>query len=494
VGVASLGLAALVALPLIWAAAGWRLGSARRLLDWVCAGVCVQSGLCLLVAVLVGWEGSPPATAGWLFLDALSGYHLLVLMAVYLLSSFAARGFFAHEIDRGTFGVPLARQFAALWMASLAAMTLVLVSNNLGLMWVGMEATTLVTAFLIYVHRTPRALEAMWKYLLICSVGIAFAFMGTLLVATAATQGSAMAGEALLWTGLRDRAGTLDATTMKAAFVFLLVGYGTKAGLAPLHNWLPDAHSQAPAPVSAVFSGFMLNASLYCLMRYVPLVEGSTGQAGWARALLQVIGVVSILVAAAFILFQHDVKRLLAYHSVEHLGIIVVGLGLGGTGTFAALFHMLNHSLCKTLGFLCAGRLGQLYRTHDMTALTGTVVRARLWGWGLLLSFLALIGAAPFAIFMSELLVLKAAIDARAVTVLVLFLLGTATVFVGALRHAIAMAWGSPAGTPYARPATAIDIGVVSGGLALLVVLGLWMPQPLLATIAAAARIIGGQE
>jgi len=379
-----------------------------------------------------------------------------------------------------------------LWMGSLAAMTLVLLSNNLGLMWVGMEATTLLTAFLIYVHRTPRALEAMWKYLLICSVGIAFAFMGTLLVAAAATKGSGMVGEALLWTRLREGAANLDAPTMKAAFIFLLVGYGTKAGLAPLHNWLPDAHSQAPAPVSAIFSGFMLNASLYCLMRYVPLVEASTGRSGWALELLRLIGVVSILVAAAFILFQHDLKRLLAYHSVEHLGIIAVGLGLGGLGTFAALFHTLNHSLCKTLGFLCAGRLGQIYGTHDMTAMTGTVRRARLWGWGLLLSFLALIGAAPFAIFMSELLVLKAAIDARSLAVLVIFLLGTAAVFVGALRHAIAMAWGPHDGPSGARTATAVDVGVVSACVTSLVVLGLWMPQPLRETIEAAARIIGG--
>jgi hydrogenase-4 component F len=487
-------LGALVALPVMWAAAGWRLRSARRLLDWVCAGVSAQSALCVLVVALGGPDGAPPAVAGWLFLDALSTYHLMVLMAVYLLSSFGARGFFAHEIEVGTFALPLARLFAALWMASLAAMTLVLLSNNLGLMWVGMEATTLLTAFLIYVHRTPRALEAMWKYLLICSVGIAFAFMGTLLVAAAATKGLGMVGEALLWTRLREGAANLDATTMKAAFIFLLVGYGTKAGLAPLHNWLPDAHSQAPAPVSAIFSGFMLNASLYCLMRYVPLVEGSTGHSGWALDLLRLIGVVSILVAAAFILFQHDLKRLLAYHSVEHLGVIAVGLGLGGLGTFAALFHTLNHSLCKTLGFLCAGRLGQIYGTHDMTAMTGTVRRARLWGWGLLLSFLALIGAAPFAIFMSELLVLKAAIDARAVAVLVLFLLGTATVFVGALRHAIAMAWGSHDGPASARTATAVDGVVVCACVAILVLLGLWMPQPLLRTIEAAARIIGGHE
>jgi hydrogenase-4 component F len=246
--------------------------------------------------------------------------------------------------------------------------------------------------------------------------------------------------------------------------------------------------------VSAIFSGFMLNASLYCIMRYVPLVEASTGHSGWALTLLRLIGVISILVAAAFILFQHDLKRLLAYHSVEHLGIIAVGLGLGGLGTVAALFHTLNHSLCKTLGFLCAGRLGQIYGTHDMSAMTGTVRRARLWGWGLLLSFLALIGAAPFAIFMSELLVLKAAIDARALAVLILVLLGTATVFVGALRHAIAMAWGSHDGPASGRTATAVDGGAVFACVAILILLGLWMPPPLLATIEAAARIIGGYK
>ncbi len=485
-------LGALVALPVIWALAGWRLRSVRRVLDWICTGVCLQTVGCLLVVALTYADGWRPTVAGWLFLDALAAYHLMVLMAVYLLSSFAARGFFAHEIASGTFTLPLARQFAALWMASLGAMTLVLLSNNLGLMWVGMEATTLLTAFLIYVHRTPRALEAMWKYLLICSVGIAFAFMGTLLVAAAATTGAGMGGEALLWTRLREGAVNLDATTMKAAFIFLLVGYGTKAGLAPLHNWLPDAHSQAPAPVSAIFSGFMLNASLFCIMRYVPLVEASTGQSGWALALLRLIGVVSILVAAAFILFQHDLKRLLAYHSVEHLGIIAVGLGLGGAGTFAALFHTLNHALCKTLGFLCAGRLGQIYGTHDMDTMTGTVRRARLWGWGLLLSFLALIGAAPFAIFMSELLVLKAAVDAGAFAVLALVLLGMATVFVGALRHAIAMAWGADDGRLAVRTATTVDGSAVFACVALLILLGLWMPPPLLTTIEAAARIVGG--
>jgi hydrogenase-4 component F len=191
----------------------------------------------------------------------------------------------------------------------------------------------------------------MWKYLLICSVGVGLAFMGTLVVAASATSLNVSAFDALLWTTLRDNASSLDPKALQLGFIFIVVGYGTKAGLAPMHNWLPDAHSQAPGPVSALFSGFMLNAALYCVMRYIPLVEGACGNSRWGLDLLVGFGLLSILVAAAFILFQRDVKRLLAYHSVEHMGIITLGLGLGGLGTFAALFHTLNHSLCKTGAF-----------------------------------------------------------------------------------------------------------------------------------------------
>ena len=292
---------------------------------------------------------------------------------------------------------------------------LVLVCNNLGLMWVGIEATTLLTAFLICVHVTPAGARghvevpgdrARWAWpsrsWARCSCG------------SAAQQLDLNASDMLALDAAAESAAGTGPRPDEAAFIFLLVGYGTKAGLAPMHSWLPDAHSQAPAPVSALFSGFMLNAALYCIMRYVPLVEAATGNVGWARELLVVFGVVSIIVAAAFIVFQHDSKRLLAYHSVEHMGIIALGLGFGGVGVFAALWHTLNHSLCKALSFFSAGRLGQMYGTHDLRGMAGALRQAPLWGAGLFGSLLALIGVAPFALFMSELQVLRAALDSRA--------------------------------------------------------------------------------
>ncbi len=225
--------------------------------------VAVGGSLAAVVAdsylgVRVASDGPLAAASGWLRVDALSAFHLALLVLVDGLSSVFAAVYFGDEIEHGGLTTRQARLFGGLWCGALATMTLLLVSNNLGMMWVGMEATTLLTAFLISLHVSRESLEAMWKYLLICSVGVAFAFMGTLLTAAAAPR--AGTPSALLWTGLVAVASRLDPMLMRAAFVFLLVGYGTKAGLAPMHNWLPDAHSQAPAPVSALFSGFMLNA------------------------------------------------------------------------------------------------------------------------------------------------------------------------------------------------------------------------------------------
>ena len=358
-------------------------------------------------------------------------------------------------------------------------------------MWVGMETTTLVTAFLISIHVTSVSLEAMWKYLLICSVGVAFAFMGTLLAAASA-QGLQIPPEnTLLWTELLHAAPHLNVHLIKFAFIFVLVGFGTKAGLAPMHNWLPDAHSQAPAPVSAIFSGFMLNAALYCIIRYIPLVETATGNSGWALHLLLLFGIISILVASAFILMQHDLKRLLAYHSIEHLGIIALGLGLGGVGVFAALFHILNHSVCKTLSFFSAGRLGQIVGTHDMRKMTGIRKISPLWGIGIFGSLLALIGIAPFSIFISELMIMKAAITNDNYTVFVLFLLGSGVVFVGALGHAIPLFWGKYEGDIPVQKATIIEYGIVGLVLTILLLLGLWMPSPLHTIISNSSNIIG---
>jgi len=259
----SLHLWILLALPAAGAGICLLPGSPRAVLRVVCAGV-LATAAAAFAAVSAVLRGVPVrSAAGWFFLDELSAWHLAVLMAVYSLSSLFAVGYFRQDAAARHFPLRTARRFGALWLGSLWSMILVLVSNNLGIMWVGIEATTLLTAFLICIPVSPTALEAMWKYLIMCSVGVAFAFIGTILVGAAAAPAQLPPAETLLWTRLAGSAALLDPRLLKAGFLFLVVGYGTKAGLAPMHNWLPDAHSQAPAPVSAVFSGILLNAALY---------------------------------------------------------------------------------------------------------------------------------------------------------------------------------------------------------------------------------------
>jgi hydrogenase-4 component F len=482
----------MIVFPALMGCAALLMRSAKAALTSMAIGVAGAIMLGTFAIVQTARHGTISALSTWLYLDALSAFNMAVMMAVFFLSTVFALVYFKDEIRNNAFTIKQARQFSALWCASYTSMTLVLCSNNLGIMWVGIEATTLLTAFLICIHENRSSLEAMWKYLIICSVGVAFAFMGTLLAAASTQHVAGLSGhQALLWTRLRDHAALLDPVLMKAAFIFLLVGYGTKAGIAPMHNWLPDAHSQAPAPVSAMFSGFMLNASLYCVMRYVPIVEAATGNKGWGLTLLTALGIFSIIVAAAFIVFQHDLKRLLAYHSVEHLGIIALGIGLGGIGTFAALFHTLNHSLCKTLSFCAAGRLGQIYGTHDMRKMNGAFKISGVWGTGIFGSLLALLGVAPFALFMSEFQVCKAAIDARAYVALGLFLGGAAVVFVGALSHAIPLMWGENENkTIKPVKGTIIEMGLVAMPLGALLLLGVWMPGFLGGALTKAAAII----
>ena len=440
-------------------------------------------------AAVLGPNGFVTAADQWFYIDAFSSFHIVVLALVFVLSSAFASIYFTHEAADLVFTVSIARRFGVLWLGAQAAMLLVLMSNNLGIMWVGMEATTLLTAFLISLHPNRLSLEAMWKYLIICSIGIAFAFMGTLLAAASIQSDGGVGADALFWTKLASAEAHLDPTLMKFAFIFVLVGYGTKAGLAPIHSWLPDAHSQAPAPVSAMFSGFLLNTALYCIMRFVPPVQHALGQ-DFAHGLLIVFGTLSILVAAGFIVFQRDAKRLLAYHSVEHMGIITLGYALGPLGSFAALFHTLNHSVCKSLAFFAIGRLGQRYGSHEMHTIAGALRADRLWGVSLLISLLALIGVAPFSIFMSEYQLLRAAIGAGAWLTLFLFLAASGVVFVSALRHMINMVFGTASHHDRGGRDGKLAVPIVVAAAGLLIVLGVWMPLPLYDAIASAAAVL----
>ena len=441
-------------------------------------------------------QGQVAAADGWLRLDALSALHVLLSLLVFVPAACHARRYFLQEIATGVFSRTVAWRFVSLWFGTLAMLLLVLFANNLGLMWVGMEATTLLTAFLICTHLTPGTLEAMWKYLLMCSVGIAVAFMGVLLIAAATRQTGLPVSTALLWTNLMEVQQRLDPALVKAGFIFVVVGFGTKAGLAPMHNWLPDVYSQAPAPFLAISSGCLLNAALYCILRCLPLAEGVSGHSGWARDVLVVLGLLSMVVAAGFLMAQRDLKRLLAYSSVEHMGIMALGAGLGGLGQFAALLHMLGHSLAKPLGFFCAGTLGQVYGTQDMRRMGGLVRQVPVWGAGMILALLALVGVAPGVLFISELLVLKSAVDQQAWWTVGIYLTALAVVFIAVLRRTMLLGWDNTVAAPEhtsAAPAGLEAVLLVVLPLVLLGVLGLWLPLGLTELLQQAAAIAGGR-
>ncbi|NLB56281.1 MAG: hypothetical protein GX811_11060, partial [Lentisphaerae bacterium] len=307
---------------------------------------------------------------GWLILDSLSAYHLAITAVRCILSSLSAIFFFYNEPGATEPGNKMARNFTALYLAALSAMSLTLISNNIGISWVGIEATTLLTAFLILSPGVPASIEAMWKYLLMCSVGVALAFAGILIIAASTGAAQLDGASAFNWSILNKHAHLLDPRLCKIAFVFLFVGFGTKSGIAPMHSWVPDAYSQAPAP-AVIFSGFMINAAFYCLLRYLPIIETATGNVDWAREILVIFGMLSILIGAVFVITQNDVKRLLAYLGIEHMGVIALGIGIGGMGVLAGLLLIFTHSICKTISFLSVGRLGQIYGTHDLRKMTG---------------------------------------------------------------------------------------------------------------------------
>jgi hydrogenase-4 component F len=435
---------------------------------------------CCLVAYIYCVMAGAHRLFAWgnnFFIDSLSLYHIGLVAIVFFLSSVYSISYFSEGIASGSFDSKSARRFGLLWNGFFAILTAVLCSNNMGILWICLEASTLISALLIKTDGRPASIEAMWKYLLLCSVGIAFAFVGTMLLSVAARGVMVPPGETLLWTSLSQHARALDGKVMCAAFIFILVGFGTKAGLAPMHTWLPDAHSQAPTPVSAVFSGIMLNCALYCIMRYLPLCEAAMGWKGKAHTMLVLFGLLSIIIGAVFIPAQKNIKRLLAYCSVEHMGIIALGLGLGGFGTFAALFHTLNHSISKTLAFYSAGGLARYYGTHDMQKMKGAIAATPLWGTAFFISFLALIGVAPFSLFMSEFQLVKTAIDSGRFIELAIFFFGSVVVFVSMLRFAIGVAMGVKSPGPPRPAAVPREFLLVVLCAGVLLTFGFFMPR-----------------
>src|SRR5215475_10978651 len=329
--------------------------------------------------------------------------------------------------DHGRINPARLRLFHSMYQLFVFTMLLVLTTNNMGLMWVATEAATLTTVLLVSLYRTPASLEAAWKYFILCGVGIAQALFGTILLYMAAEKLLGAEGGALLWTALNSVKGQLEPTVLSIAFVFLLVGYGTKVGLAPLHNWLPDAHAEGPTPVSAVLSGLLLNVALYAVIRCKALVEGSVGPLIPGR-MLMAFGLLSVVVAAFLLSRQKDVKRLFAYSSVEHMGLMTFAFGMGGAlATFAGLLHMTVHSLTKSAIFFAVGHAAQKSGTQDMASIRGLVQTSPAIGWGLALGTLAILGMPPFGVFTSEFMVLTTAMHEHSwATPLLLVALGVA--------------------------------------------------------------------
>jgi hydrogenase-4 component F len=418
----------------------------------------------LVVAVIAAVQGP---------VDALSRFMVLIIAFISAITGIYSVGYIRHEFDEGH--LKQVRLFYTLFHLFVFTMLLAVTTDNLGLMWVAIEGTTLSTVFLVNLRNNATGLEAAYKYLIISSVGIALAFMGTVLMYYAAVGQVGEIG--LSWTSLIAAAAHLDPKVVKLAFAFVLIGYGTKAGLAPMHTWLPDAHSEAPAPISAMMSGILLNVGLYALMRFKAVVDIAAGPA-FSSAWLMRFGLLSLGLAAAFLISQRDYKRMLAYSSVEHTGIAVLGLGFGGYwGVIGALLHMLNHALCKSMLFIVSGNMMLKYGTTEIRGVRG-LLRAAPWtGFAFLCGIFALIGMPPFGLFISEFLIFRAGFAAHFTVYAVIGISLLALIFAGMLGSTNQMLYGGSdemgRGDPVRWPMSPLLINVV-----VLIGLGLILPNP----------------
>ena len=361
-------------------------------------------GCALKLVVRIVNTGSIVKVGELFYADALSGLFIIIIALINFVSVMYSAGYIGSNLREKEISPKKARTYYVLFNLFSLTMFLVPIVDNLGMVWVAIEMTTLVSALLVGFYNKKNSLEAAWKYIIICSVGITLALFGTILFYyTVSLQGGI---KTLNWSDIVLVAHKLDPKMLKVAFLFILVGYGTKVGLAPMHTWLPDAYSQAPAPISALLSGVLAKAAFYAIIRFMVIVNKCAG-AQFSGNLLVLLGILSLGVAAGFILVQKDIKRLLAYSSIEHLGIISLGLGFGGPmGVFGALLHIINHAFTKPLMFFGAGNVVRAYKTKNINVIRGVINRMPFTGIILCLGSFALAGAVPFSLFISEVIIL----------------------------------------------------------------------------------------
>jgi hydrogenase-4 component F len=428
----------------------------------------------------------PPA-GPYLLVDDLNIVFIVLNTFVGFTTSIFSASYIAHELETGRLTPVYLRFYHAMFQMMMFGMNLAFVSNNIGLMWVAIEIATLTTVLMVGLYRTNEAIEAAWKYFILGSVGIALALFGTILVYMAALPVIGEGRDAMVWTLLVGHAAAFDPALLNVAFVFLLLGYGTKVGLVPLHAWLPDAHAEGPTPISAVLSGLLLNVALYALLRFKILLAANSSAIA-PGPLMVTLGLASLIFAAFMLYRRRDIKRMFAYSSIEHMGIIVFAFGMGGAlANFAGLLHMVMHSLTKSAIFYAVGNIAQVKGTQKLANLRGLTETHPGLGWGLVIGVIAIAGLPPLGIFMSEFLVVSSTF-ARKPLLAILLVFGLLVAFGALMLRLGSVAFGEARGST--APAQASYIPMYAH-LALVFTAGIYLPPPLVAWFQHVATILG---
>ncbi|MBF0542838.1 MAG: NADH dehydrogenase FAD-containing subunit [Candidatus Riflebacteria bacterium] len=440
---------------------------------------------------LVLWNFDPqPIFDGCIAIDALGKPFLTITSLLFLMSAL-----FGLNVLRGEshhYSAAHQGTYVGCLLIFLSTMTLVTLSQHFGLFWVAVEATTLSSAPLIYFHRNARSLEATWKYLVICSVGIALALMGNFLLAVALSSAKS-AEQSMILKDLIANAPKMAIPWLKVAFIFFLIGYGSKMGLAPMHTWLPDAHSEAPSNVSCLLSGALLNCACLGILRAKEIVNAA-GIADFGQDSLIFLGLLSMAFSAVFMIGQTDYKRMLAYSSVEHMGIITFGIGLGGAGVFGSIYHAINHSLAKGLLFLTAGNILENFKTKAIANVSGIKKVLPTTGFLWIAGFLAITGMPPFGTFVSEFSILKAALEHGKYFSAILFLFFLFVIFVGMAKPFLSMAYGTPSSHMVEKKMHEKILAIIPPIIlcSLVLIGGLYLPSSVMKALKAAAALLGG--
>ena len=455
---------------------GYRLSAALNVLS---ALFTLLAALSLLV--------SKPAPGPYILIDDLNIVFVVLNTFVGFTTSLFSASYIGHELESGRLTPMHLRFYHAMYQALLFAMNLALVANNIGLMWVAIEMATLTTVIMVGIYRTEAAIEAAWKYFILGSVGIALALFGTILVYMAARPVVGEGPDGMIWTVLIAHVSAFDPALLNIAFVFLILGYGTKVGLAPLHAWLPDAHAEGPTPISAVLSGLLLNVALYAVLRFKLLLAANPAAIA-PGPLMATMGLASLVFAGFMLYRRRDMKRMFAYSSIEHMGIITFAFGMGGPlANFAGLLHMTMHSLTKSAIFFAVGHIAQAKGTQKLADIRGLTVTHPLLGWGLVVGVAAIAGLPPLGIFMSEFLIVSSTFAREPLLALPL-VAGLLVAFGALLLRVHDLAFGEPKGST--APVQASYAPMVAH-LALVMTAGVYLPLPLVAWFQHVAGLLG---